>query len=248
MEIPENLKTVDGIIAAMREEAKRLLESTGSDEGFSYMADLMEEAVKQERIKRDKVSFRCGDCARFGNDCNAGDADGNEDCVACERFVRRERRKELRAALLRGVDMARKGCRRMGIEWVEREQLGNVAKLREVLEKSGKAAREIQEATEEADTAEVAASIAEMCERALLFPPRNCDRGREAAEDAFTAEFGRPWTEEEARVSAWPSGCCGRTAGAGRCSATCWPRTGRFRRRCTGFRRWCRRTGESCRS
>lgn len=49
MEIPENLKTVDGIVAAMREEAKRLLESTGSDEGFSYMADLLEAAVKRER-------------------------------------------------------------------------------------------------------------------------------------------------------------------------------------------------------
>ncbi len=208
MEIPENLKTVDGIVAAMREEAKRLLESTGSDEGFSYMADLLEAAVKQERIKRDKVSFRCGDCARFGNDCNAGGADGNEDCVACERFVRRERRKELRAALLRGVDMARKGCRRMGIEWVEREQLGNVAKLREVLEWATSTidvSPEVLDETEDWEN-EVVCWVLELkkkAQAALAAPPRNCDRGREAAEDAFTAEFGRPWTEEEARVAEW---------------------------------------------
>lgn len=209
MEIPENLKTVDGIVAAMREEARMLLESTGSDEGFSHMADLLEEAVKQERIKRDKVSFRCGDCARFGNDCSAGNVDGNEDRVACERFVRRERRKELRAALLRGVDMARKGCRRMGIEWVEREQLGSVEKLREAL----KNIRKFTSAWVDAGVAtkSMMDCIWRNCDVALSTQMRNCDRGREAAEDAFTAEFGRPWTEEEARVAAWLFEAAGRT-------------------------------------
>ena len=49
----------------------------------------IEAAVERERTQRDKVSFRCGDCARFGGDCDAGDSDGNEDRVACEEFVRR---------------------------------------------------------------------------------------------------------------------------------------------------------------
>lgn len=52
-------------------------------------ADRIEAAATRERIQRDKVSFRCGDCARFGGDCDAGDSDGNEDRVACEEFVRR---------------------------------------------------------------------------------------------------------------------------------------------------------------
>lgn len=174
MEIPENLKTVDGIVAAMREEARMLLESTGSDEGFSHMADLLEEAVKQERIKRDKVSFRCGDCARFGNDCSAGDVDGNEDRVACERFVRRGD-----AALFADA-------------------------LREV-------SRTLIHTPCEPHTKE-RQDIIERINTALVFAPaRNCDRGREAAEDAFTAEFGRPWTEEEARVAAWLFEEAGRT-------------------------------------
>lgn len=29
---------------------------------------------------------KCGDCAKFGGDCSAGDVDGNEDCRACSRF------------------------------------------------------------------------------------------------------------------------------------------------------------------
>lgn len=31
----------------------------------------------------------CGDCALFGCDCDAGDVDGNEDQMACEKFVKR---------------------------------------------------------------------------------------------------------------------------------------------------------------
>lgn len=57
--------------------------------GLRTYADRIEAAVERERTQRDKVSFRCGDCARFGGDCDAGDSDGNEDRVACEEFVRR---------------------------------------------------------------------------------------------------------------------------------------------------------------
>ncbi len=54
---------------------------------------------------------------------------------------------------------------------------GNMVKIREALEAVLRAAREIQEKSGEADTADVATSIVEICERALLFPPRNCDVG-----------------------------------------------------------------------
>lgn len=33
---------------------------------------------------------KCGDCAKFGSDCSAGDVDGNEDCHACDGFVSKE--------------------------------------------------------------------------------------------------------------------------------------------------------------
>ena len=55
----------------------------------SCLADRIKAAAERERIQRDKVSFRCGDCARFGGDCDAGDSDGNDDRIACEKFVRR---------------------------------------------------------------------------------------------------------------------------------------------------------------
>ena len=54
-------------------------------------------------------------------------------------------------------------------------------------------------------------AIRDKARAALAATLRNCDRGREAAEDAFTAEFGRPWTEEEARVAAWLFEEAGRT-------------------------------------
>lgn len=66
----------------------------------------------------------------------------------------------------------------------------NVAKLREALEAAEKAAREIQQDTEEADTAEVAISIAEICERALLFPERNCDRFGDYGEHSLHLALG----------------------------------------------------------
>jgi hypothetical protein len=53
--------------------------------------------------------------------------------------------------------------------------------------------------------------ILDEAQDALKQAPRNCDRGREAAEDAFTARFGRPWTEEEARVAEWLFEEAGRT-------------------------------------
>lgn len=31
--------------------------------------------------------YKCGDCAKFGSDCSAGDVDGSEDYRACSRFV-----------------------------------------------------------------------------------------------------------------------------------------------------------------
>ena len=33
---------------------------------------------------------KCGECAKFGKDCMAGDIDGAEDHRACEKFVSRE--------------------------------------------------------------------------------------------------------------------------------------------------------------
>lgn len=56
---------------------------------LSDWADRIEAAAELEAIRRDKTSFHCGDCAKFGCDCDAGDVDGNEDFIACEKFVRR---------------------------------------------------------------------------------------------------------------------------------------------------------------
>lgn len=55
---------------------------------------------------------KCGDCAKFGYDCNAGDIDGNENCRACKKFVSKEVSalralvKELADALEKIDDMA----------------------------------------------------------------------------------------------------------------------------------------------
>ncbi len=196
MEIPENLKTVDGIVAAMREEAKRLLESTGSDEGFSYMADLLEAAVKRER---DLASLRA---------------------IHAVEMAERDARRELDAAVLNKdfldsakylVEVAaRTGAGRQDMDG---RKAGNAAKLRAAAEDMERflgrhqpngflwAASEPQKGPDElwAEFCEIDVRM----EAALDSPARNCDRGREAAEDAFTAKFGRPWTEEEARVAEW---------------------------------------------
>jgi len=80
-----NNETLADIIDEMRTRASR---REISPEVYG-LADRIEAAAARERIQREKVSFRCGDCARFGGDCDAGDSDGNEDRVACEKFVRR---------------------------------------------------------------------------------------------------------------------------------------------------------------
>lgn len=80
-----NNETLADILADMRDPENDYI--TNND--LRDLADRIEAAAKHERIQREKVSFKCGDCARFGGDCDVGDSDGNEDCVACEKFVRR---------------------------------------------------------------------------------------------------------------------------------------------------------------
>lgn len=83
----KNNETLADIVAEMRANAK----TTGFN-GHIYwdaVADRIKAAAERERIQRDKVSFRCGDCANFGGDCDAGAVDGNEDCIACGKFRRR---------------------------------------------------------------------------------------------------------------------------------------------------------------
>ena len=40
-------------------------------------------------------------------------------------------------------------------------------------------------------------------ESALSKPPRNCDRTKDAAEETFEKQFGRPWTVEEDELATW---------------------------------------------
>ena len=56
-------------------------------------------AVENERLKGEVAELtaiinaecrKCGECAKFGKDCTAGDIDGAEDNRACEKFVSRE--------------------------------------------------------------------------------------------------------------------------------------------------------------
>ncbi len=89
----ERIERTEEIFEAIRKEivgGDGIFYSMDGRKVLAY-AERFKRAALQERIQRDKVSFRCGDCARFGTDCKAGDVDGNEDCVACERFVKRSR-------------------------------------------------------------------------------------------------------------------------------------------------------------
>ncbi len=109
----------------------------------------IEAAAERERIQRDKVSFRCGDCANFGGDCDAGDVDGNEDCIACEKFRRRAatgNAAAMRAALESAHRALKLVCEHAG-EFVQ-------PRLAEEIIHSGAAV-----------------------ERALSAPARNCDVG-----------------------------------------------------------------------
>ncbi len=128
-----------------------------------------------------------------------------------EAAVKRERDlASLRA--IHAVEMAERDARREPVPVVSRETQSvahnvacvcqtahDTAKVREALSAAGRAAREIQKVTEEADTAEVAISIAEICERALLFPLRNCDVGTpEEQAKRFQAFCRANWTPERA--------------------------------------------------
>lgn len=88
-------ETTDDIIREMRDlgaldaQCNDMIPRSLQALGLRTYAARLEAATERERIQRNKVSFRCGDCARFGGDCDAGDSDGNDDRVACEKFVRR---------------------------------------------------------------------------------------------------------------------------------------------------------------
>lgn len=93
----ERNETWADIAAELRAEAAREMEDPGGwyeqptevvANRLNGLADRIEAAGEREAIRRDKTSFHCGDCAKFGFGCDAGDVDGNEDCLACESFVR----------------------------------------------------------------------------------------------------------------------------------------------------------------
>lgn len=212
MEIPENLKTVDGTVAAMREAAKRLLESTGSDEGFSYMADLLEAAMKRER---DLASLRA---------------------IHAVEMAERDARREPVPVVSRETQSAAHNAACVC------QTAHDTAKLREALEKiaawgpdpfiepvNGDSSAIYENARSDENGKFLGREIpawwgvawrndlkefVALAKAALAATPRNCDRGRDAAEDAFTARFGRPWTAEEARVAEWLFEEEGRTGAA----------------------------------
>lgn len=122
-------------------------------------ADRIESKAKREGIRRDKTSFHCGDCAKFGFNCDAGDVDGNEDCLACENFVRGDH--------FRGAT----------------KMVGNAAKLRKALEKIIDLERTMQEGINRAGYATGGEAghyfykSVQLAKSALAAPPRNCDVG-----------------------------------------------------------------------
>lgn len=95
-------ETLGDIVATWMPYFKKYADPCNESAGYDMAGDAVDvleqivEAVKRERIRRDKTSFHCGDCALFGNDCDAGDVDGNEDCIPCEKFVRRQNPRPVR--------------------------------------------------------------------------------------------------------------------------------------------------------
>lgn len=63
---------------------------------YDKIANLEEVIAKKDAEIAQLVSVinsecnKCGDCAKFGYDCNAGDIDGNENCRACKKFVSKD--------------------------------------------------------------------------------------------------------------------------------------------------------------
>ena len=184
----ERNETLDDIEADLRERAENVKrhgdEHPTSGEAIGNLllsiADRIKAAVTRERIQRDKVSFRCGDCAKFGFDCDAGDVDGNEDCLACENFVRGD---HLRDAA---------------------KMVGNAAALRQALERFAdvpdedlceleKHAREMQDHCVYGGGAlEGIILRVRIAKDALASPPRNCNRFANIPGDAICA-----WLKED---------------------------------------------------
>lgn len=160
----ERRETVADIVAEMRASPLTWLSPEGipqmsqDNEALAKFADRIEAAVTRKLIERDKVSFHCGDCAKFGFDCDAGDVDGNEDCIACENFVRGD---HLRDAA---------------------KMVGNAAALRQALEKL--LIHFMCDATLLNDRFTPLFAI---INHALAAPPRNCDRFANIPGDAICA-------------------------------------------------------------
>ena len=77
----------------------------------------------------------------------------------------------------------------------EAASAGNAAAMREALE----AARGILVYIVCADDGTIVQAI----DAALSAPARNCDRTKDAAEETFEKQFGRPWNVEEDELATW---------------------------------------------
>lgn len=185
-----NEETLANILAGLRNHAKALesppfdrdeLESFDTAGTYRHLADRIEEAAKrmEERFREEL------DAAILNKDFR----DTMEFCAKA--MERRKLNDNSKPANLELSGKAKENAEKLEPSTSTTQSApGNAAAMREALAAAGRAAREIQKVTEEADTAEVAISIAEICERALLFPPRNCDRfnAPEEAQVAFAKE------------------------------------------------------------
>ena len=191
-----NSETLAHILAEIRSDEAAKVMATGllwQDMSFQFnsWADRIEAACKRERIQRDKVSFRCGDCARFGDDCDAGDSDGNEDRVACEKFVRRALVPGNAAAMRSTLEQLCRMCSHNGHDF-------GIHAVRLLL-----------------DHLDMMKAVAQC---ALDAPARNCDRFNSGEEAWIAFERERPnWCDEHSSKDPDCDDC--EMADCGRCMA-----------------------------
>lgn len=107
------------------------------DQFHGQVLDGIAAMLRQAADAMESEGNKCGDCAKFGSDCSAGDVDGNEDCRACKQFVSKE------VSALRALVKELVGCFENWVEKYPPSEWSRMGQSWQLLEETVTRAKEV---------------------------------------------------------------------------------------------------------